>query len=320
MNKQPNEKGDMYSIVIPCYKSSQTIAIVITSTIEEMEKLGKKRLEFILVNDCSPDDGKTIKALKALAYKYTFVKVIDLAKNVGQHNAVMAGLRNASGDVIISMDDDMQTRPSELGKMFASFENGYDVVYGCYPEKKESLFRLFGSWVNRVCVTYCLKKPKKIRSSSFWIMRKFVKDSIIEYRGAYTYLLGLILRTTHNIKSVEVCHFERECGTSGYTFKSLLKLWSNIIGFSSRPLHLAMDLGYFLAAGSFIGMIIVIIQKILNPALTVGWASVITAIFFSLGVILIFMGLIGEYVGRMYLHINSEPQYVIREKINFKDK
>ena len=151
-------------------------------------------------------------------------------------------------------------------------------------------------------------------------MRKFVKDSIIEYRGAYTYLLGLILRTTHNIKSVEVCHFERECGTSGYTFKSLLKLWSNIIGFSSRPLHLAMDLGYFLAAGSFIGMIIVIIQKILNPALTVGWASVITAIFFSLGVILIFMGLIGEYVGRMYLHINSEPQYVIREKINFKDK
>lgn len=309
----------MYSIVIPCYKSAQTIEQVVSSTIDEMEKMGRSEIEFALVNDCSPDGGETIEKLRELALKYPCVKVIDLAKNVGQHNAVMAGLRNVRGDVIISMDDDMQTRPSELGKMFEAFERGYDVVYGCYPDKKESAFRLFGSWVNRICVTYCLQKPKEIKSSSFWIMRKYVKDSIIEYQGAYTYLLGLILRTTHNIRSVEVQHFSRECGVSGYTLKSLLSLWSNIIGFSSKPLHLAMDLGYLLAGGSFAGIIIVIIKKMINPSLTVGWASTIAAIFFSLGVMLIFMGLIGEYIGRMYLQINHEPQYVIREKINFKD-
>ena len=133
-------------------------------------------------------------------------------------------------------------------------------------------------------------------------------------------MLGLILRATHNIKSVKVQHFEREEGQSGYTLKSLLKLWSNIIGFTSRPLHLAMHLGYVLSAGSFIGIVIVVIKKLMNPTMTAGWASMIMSIFFSLGIILIFMGLIGEYIGRMYLHINGEPQYVIKEKINFTEE
>lgn len=310
----------MYSIVIPCYKSSETIEEVVTSTLNVMKKLNKENVEFVLVNDCSPDNGKTIDKLRQLAKEYSFVKVINLAKNVGQHNAMMAGLRHATGDVIISMDDDMQTRPSELPKMFAEFENGYDVVYGCYPEKKHSTFRNFGSWFNRVTVTWLLKKPKKIRSSSFWIMHKFVKDSITTYTGSHTYLLGLILRTTHNIKSVEVNHFEREHGTSGYTLKSLLGLWSNIIGFTSKPLELAMHMGYFVSFCSIIAAVIVFIRKLVNPALTVGWPSTIIAIFFSLGILLAFMGLIGEYIGRMYIQINNEPQYVIKEMINIEEE
>ena len=148
----------MYSIVIPCYKSFETIEEVVTSTADVMKKLDKNEIEFVLVNDCSPDGGETIAKLRELADKYNFVKVINLAKNVGQHNAMMAGLRHASGDVIISMDDDMQTRPSELPKMFEAFEEGYDVVYGCYPEKKHSAFRNFGSWFNRMTVTWLLKK------------------------------------------------------------------------------------------------------------------------------------------------------------------
>lgn len=310
----------MYSIVIPCYKSSETIEEVVTSTLSVMKELNKEDVEFVLVNDCSPDNGKTIDKLRQLAKKYNFVKVINLAKNVGQHNAMMAGLRHATGDVIISMDDDMQTRPSELPKMFAEFDNGYDVVYGCYPEKKHSAFRNFGSWFNRVTVTWLLKKPKEIRSSSFWIMHKYVKDSIITYTGSHTYLLGLILRTTHNIKSVEVNHFEREYGTSGYTLKSLLGLWSNIIGFTSKPLELAMHMGYFISFCSIVAAIIVFIRKLVNPSLTVGWTSIIIAIFFSLGILLAFMGLIGEYIGRMYIQINNEPQYVIKEMINIEEE
>lgn len=308
----------MYSIIVPCYKSSESIEEVVTTTMLEMEKMRKIPFEFILVNDCSPDEGKTIEKLKEISKKYSFVRVINLAKNVGQHNAMMAGLRNASGDVLISMDDDMQTRASELSKMFEVFEQGYDVVYGCYPEKKHSWFRNLGSKFNQMTVNYLLKKPKSIRSSSFWIMRKYVKDSIIEYTGAHTYLLGLILRTTNNIKSVEIRHFEREYGQSGYTLKSLIALWSNIIGFTSKPLELAMHLGYLISGAAFITALVIFIKKIIDPQLTVGWASMIVSIFFSLGIILIFMGIIGEYIGRMYLQVNNEPQYVIKEKINFE--
>lgn len=309
----------MYSIVIPCYKSSQTIEKVVDSTAVEMDKMGRSDYEFVLVNDCSPDGGETIKKLKEMAEKHHYVKVVDLAKNSGQHNATMAGLRAASGDVIISMDDDMQTRPSELHKMFKVFDEGYDVVYGVFPEKKESLFRLFGAWIDRVCAVTLLGRPKDLRTSSFWIARKFVRDSVISYEGAHSYLLGLIIRSTSNVTEVEVEHFEREVGTSGYTFSALFKLWSNIIGFTVKPLRLAMSGGMFISALSVIIAICLMIRKCLNPEVILGWSSIMVAIFFSLGIQLFFIGMIGEYVGRTFMHINREPQYVIRATYNLDE-
>ena len=205
----------MYSIVIPCYKSAGTIETVVSETAKEMDNMGRHEYEFILVNDCSPDGGATIKKLREIATERNYVRVVDLARNSGQHNAMMAGLRAASGEVFISMDDDMQTRPSELHKMFRAFDEGYDVVYGAYPEKKESMFRRFGSWVNKMCAVVFLGRPKELKTSSFWIIRKYVRDSIISYEGAHSYLLGLILRSTSSITQVEVEHFEREIGASG---------------------------------------------------------------------------------------------------------
>ena len=310
----------MYSIIIPCYKSAATIESVVNETSIELSKLGKNAFEFILVNDCSPDNGATISKLIELADNYHNVKVIDLAKNVGQHNAVMAGLRAASGETIISMDDDMQTRPSELHKMFNKYDMGYDVVYGAYPEKKESLFRRFGSWVNKTSTVLLLGRPKDLNTSSFWIMRKYVRDNIIAYDGSRSYLLGLILRTTSNISSVYVDHFERTVGTSGYTLRSLLRLWSNIIGFTVKPLRLAMQSGLLISLVSVLFAVWLIIQKLfINPAVDAGWSSIMVAIFFSFGIELIFLGMIGEYIGRAYMHINREPQYVIRAKYNFNN-
>lgn len=309
----------MYSIVIPCYKSAETIETVVSQTAKEMDKMRRSDYEFVLVNDCSPDDGATIKKLMEMAVKWKYVKVVDLAKNSGQHNAMMAGLREASGDVFISMDDDMQTRPSELHKMFAAFDDGYDVVYGAYPEKKESLFRRFGSWINKQCAVLFLNRPKELRTSSFWIIRKYVRDSIISYDGAHSYLLGLILRATSNITQVEVEHFEREVGSSGYSFRVLLGLWSNIIGFTVKPLRLAMQGGMIMSVLSVLFAIAIVIQKIMHPSIDPGWSSIIVAIFFSLGVELFFIGMIGEYIGRTYMHINKEPQYVIRAKYNFNE-
>lgn len=309
----------MYSIVIPCYKSAGTIETVVSETAKEMDNMGRHEYEFILVNDCSPDGGATIKKLREIATERNYVRVVDLARNSGQHNAMMAGLRAASGEVFISMDDDMQTRPSELHKMFRAFDEGYDVVYGAYPEKKESMFRRFGSWVNKMCAVVFLGRPKELKTSSFWIIRKYVRDSIISYEGAHSYLLGLILRSTSSITLVEVEHFEREIGASGYTLRTLLRLWSNIIGFTVKPLRLAMQGGMLISTISVIFALGIFIRKLVHPSIDPGWSSIMVAIFFSLGVELFFIGMIGEYIGRTYMHINKEPQYIVKAKYNFDE-
>ena len=309
----------MYSIVIPCYKSAGTIETVVSETAKEMDNMGRHEYEFILVNDCSPDGGATIKKLREIATERNYVRVVDLARNSGQHNAMMAGLRAASGEVFISMDDDMQTRSSELHKMFRAFDEGYDVVYGAYPEKKESMFRRFGSWVNKMCAVVFLGRPKELKTSSFWIIRKYVRDSIISYEGAHSYLLGLILRSTSSITQVEVEHFEREIGASGYTLRTLLRLWSNIIGFTVKPLRLAMQGGMLISTISVIFALGIFIRKLVHPSIDPGWSSIMVAIFFSLGVELFFIGMIGEYIGRTYMHINKEPQYIVKAKYNFDE-
>lgn len=302
-----------YSIIIPCYKSSQTIRKVVELTMQEMEKLGNKDYEFVLVDDCSPDGGATMAALLGLVRDYACVKVVELAKNAGQHNAVMAGLNHGNGDVYIAMDDDMQTHPSQLKFLLDEFEKGYDIVYGYYPQKKHSNFRNFGSYVNYLTVRILLKKPKDLKTSSFWVIRRFVRDYAVEYRSAYTHLQGLFLRTTRNISSVPIQHFEREVGTSGYTFKKLLGLWSNIIGFSIVPLQLAMYCGYFFSLMGILGAIAVVIHKVIHPETYMGWPSTMAAICFFSGINLLFMGMVGEYVGRIFQGMSNNPQFVVRK-------
>lgn len=303
----------MYSIIIPCYKSSQTIRKVVELTSEEMNRLGRTPYEFVLVDDFSPDGGKTITELKSLVNDYSFVRVVELARNSGQHNAIMAGLNHATGDVLIAMDDDMQTHPSQLGTLFAKFDEGFDIVYGYYPDKKHSLFRNFGSYVNYLAVRILIGKPKDLKTSSFWIIRKFVRDYVIQYHSPYTHLQGLFLRTTKNIGTVPIQHFEREVGTSNYTLKKLLQLWSNIMGYSVIPLRLATYVGYILSFMGILGAAFVFIRKLLVPTMALGWPSVMVAIFFFSGIILLFMGLIGEYIGRMFLSISNNPQFVVRQ-------
>ena len=253
--------------------------------------------------------------VKKLAEEYPCVTVLNLAKNAGQHNAIMAGLNYAKGDILIGMDDDMQTHPSQLPYLFEELEKGYDIVYGYYPEKKHSAFRNFGSWVNYISVRILIGKPKELKTSSYWVARKFVRDSVIEYQAPYAYIQGLFLRTTRNISCIPIQHFQREEGESNYTFKRLLKLWSNIIGFSITPLRLTEYCGFGLSLLSIIAAVVVLIRKILNPAMALGWPSLMIVICFFSGIQLMFLGLIGEYIGRMFLGLNRQPQYVIREVI-----
>ncbi|MGN0355074.1 MAG: glycosyltransferase family 2 protein [Muricoprocola sp.] len=302
----------LHSIIIPCYNSHQTIRKVVESTMEEMDRLGRGEYEFILVDDYSPDNPKTINVLKELAREYSNVKVVELAYNSGQHNAVMAGLNYARGELLIAMDDDGQTHPSQLQYLFAEIDKGYDVVYGYYEKKKHSLFRNFGSYVNHMTVRILLNKPKDLRASSFWVIRKYVRDSVIQFQSPYTQLQGLFLRTTKNISCIPIQHFEREVGHSNYTFKKLLKLWSNTMGYSVVPLRMAAKLGYIFSLIGIIGVLWVIINKIRRPGVPVGWTSMVAALFFFSGIILLFMGLIGEYIGRMFLEMQKTPQFVVR--------
>lgn len=304
----------LYSVIVPCYNSSRTIRKVVELTMKELDSLGKTPYEFILVDDFSPDGGATVLQLESLADDYPCVHVVELAKNSGQHNAVLAGLHYASGDTLLAMDDDMQTHPSQLPVLFQAFdENQYDVVYGYYPQKKHSLFRNFGSYVNYLSVRILIGKPKDLKTSSFWIIRKFVRDYVIQYPSPYAYLQGLFLRTTKNIGSVPIQHFEREVGTSNYTFRKLLGLWSNIMGFSIVPLRLATYVGYLFSLGGILGALFIIIRKLLVPSMAMGWPSMMVAICFFSGINLLFMGLIGEYIGRMFLGMGRYPQYVVRK-------
>lgn len=305
-----------YSFVIPCYKSSLTIKKVVAMTSEEMDKLNKNNYEFILVDDCSPDNGETVKVLRELAEQFQYIKVIELAKNVGQHNAIMAGLNNCNGDVVIGMDDDGQTHPSQLSILFDKFEEGHDIVYGYYPDKKHNFIRNIFSRLNHLSVRLLIKKPKDLKNSSFWVAKKFVIDEVIKYKGCYSYLQGLFIRTTKNIACVPIKHFNREVGKSGYTFKSLLKLWSSIIGFSVIPLRLSTYMGYISSIFGILSGIIVFIKKLLNPSMALGWPSVMVTIFIFSGLAFLFLGLIGEYIGRMYLAQNNQPQFTVRNKIN----
>ena len=309
-----------YSVIIPCYKSDQTIEHVVDMTRDEMIRLGKGDVEFVLVNDCSPDGGKTIRKLREMAQKHADVKVIGLAKNSGQHNALMAALRHAEGDIIIGMDDDGQTHPSQLSKLLGALDEGYDLVYGYYPEKKHNWFRNLGSRFNDLTVNMMIKKPKEVRTSSYFVVRKFVRDYTIQYEGSYTYLLGLFMRCTQNIASVPVQHFERESGESGYTLGQLIRLWSSIIGFSVIPLRIASIAGFFFAGVGLLMALFVLIRKCIDPNMSIGWPSLMCAISFFFGLNFMFLGMIGEYLGRMFLGMNKEPQYVIKETYNIPEE
>ena len=241
------------------------------------------------------------------------MRVVELAQNAGQHNAVMAGLNVADGDVLIAMDDDGQTHWSQLSVLFDEFDKGFDIVYGYYPEKKHSGFRNFGSWINYVSFRVLIGKPKDLKTSSFWIIRKYVRDYVVQYKSQYTHLQGLFLRTTRNISSVPVKHFDRTHGKSGYTIKKLIGLWSNVMGFSIVPLRIARNTGLFFSVLSLLGALAIVLKKILAPTSAVGWYSMMVCICFFSGLIMLFLGLIGEYLGRMYLGMSNNPQFVIRD-------
>lgn len=306
------------SFVIPCYNSSSTIEKVVEEINSTMELLYSYVYEIILVNDCSPDN--TFDVIKNLALEDEHIISLNLAKNAGQHAALMAGFHYVSGDIVVCLDDDGQTPADEVGKLIEKIKDGYDVVYASYENKRHSGFRNWGSAVNSKMTEIMLGKPKELYISSYFASRRFIIEEMLHYEGCYPYVIGLVLRTTKNICNVPVHHRQREVGTSGYTIGKLLGLWMNgFTSFSVKPLRLANYLGCFSAICGFLYAFVIVIRYFISHTAPLGWSSTTALLLVLGGIILMVLGMMGEYIGRIYLCINATPQYVVRELVK-KDK
>ncbi len=310
-----DKKEMILSFVIPCYRSESTIIPVIDEIHRIMSQMKEVQYEIIAVNDCSPDS--VLVVLTERTYLDRNLVVIDLAKNVGKQGAVMAGFHYARGDIIVCLDDDGQCPVDHLPELLAALTDEYDIAMAQYGVKEQSRFRNFGSRANALMFQKLLDKPQKLQLTNFYAIKRFVVKKMMEYKNPYPYLHGLMLRTTKRIVGVPMKERKRISGKSGYTLKKLISFWSDgLTGFSVKPLRVASLLGFICILLSFFLGVFLIVHKLWLEADFLGWIIIILVQFFSDGVILLAIGLIGEYMGRMYISNNAAPQFVIRAIID----
>ena len=308
----------LVSFVIPCYRSEHTVTSVVDEVRRTMPTLPGYDYEIVLVNDCSPDG--TFRVIRELAENDARITAVDLAKNFGQHAALMAGFHHCAGDIVVCLDDDGQTPADEVGKLLSKLEEGYDVVYASYDHKQHASWRNWGTKLNNKMTEIMLGKPKELSIPSYLAARRFVIDEMLSYTHCYPYVDGLILRTTRSICNVPVTHRAREDGESGYTLVKLIGLWMNgFTSFSVKPLRIASYCGAAAAVAGFIYFIIILIKHFVDSSIPEGWASTMAMMMLLGGVVLLVLGMIGEYIGRIYMCINASPQFVERQVIRKKD-
>jgi glycosyltransferase involved in cell wall biosynthesis len=306
------------SIVIPVYNGAKTIKPLVE--VLEKELAHKFDVEVVLVNDGSLTDNSA-EVCTDIALSNPKVKFLDLSSNFGEHNAVMAGLNYCSGECAVIVDDDFQNPPSEIIKLVDMLNEGYDVAYSYYEKKEHHFLRNLGSRFNNVFATTLLGKPRDLYLSSFKAISRFVIDELVKYQGPYPYIDGLILRFTRNYGKVLVEHHPSLKDRSGYTFHKLMSLWLNMFtNFSVLPLRTATVLGFFFALVGIVGAAVFAFEKLRNPNLPAGWASLIISLFVISGVQLFALGMIGEYLGRLFLKDNGKPQFVVRRSVNCQEQ
>lgn len=299
------------SFVIPLYNSAATIASLVRD-IETLTIDGGH--EVVLVNDGSADGTSDVcrDLVRDARVPVTFV---EHSRNFGEHNAVLTGWRHARGAYVVNLDDDGQNPPLEAVRLWQHARaNGLDVVFGHYVVKQHSAWRNAGSWLTNRMTDWALDKPPGFYLSSFRCVSAFAVHQVLGYGGPYPYLDGLLLQVTQRIDSIPVQHVARLSGESGYTFRRLLRLWlSAWLNFSVVPLRVAMLLGLITASLGIVAFAVVVWLWFLNRGPSYGWGWVMAAILVFSGTQLVMLGLIGEYLGRMFLTLNQRPQAVVRE-------
>lgn len=306
------------SFVVPCYRSENTITSVVEEVKTEMAAHPDYDYEIVLVNDNSPDNVWDV--ITKLSESDKRIKAIRLLRNFGQHSALMAGYGVCTGDYVVTIDDDGQTPVDQTFILMDKLLEGFDVVYGKYEKRKDNLFRKIGTGINNWMSKTLLGKPKNLHLTSFFVARAKIIKEICNYKNGFPYIWGLVLRTTKSIANATIQHKERIEGESGYTLGKLLNLWMNgFTAFSVKPLRISATVGVISSALGLLGIIYVVVDKIIHPEVAAGFSSLMAVLLLIGGLLLLSMGLIGEYVGRIYMCINATPQYIVRDTINLPE-
>jgi undecaprenyl-phosphate 4-deoxy-4-formamido-L-arabinose transferase len=308
------------SFVIPVYGSEKVLPELVKRLDAVMQTMAATRssYEVIFVCDCSPDRSWAV--IEQLAATHPWVRGILLRMNAGQHNALMAGFAEARGQVVMTMDDDLQHSPSDIPVLLAELDSGRDVVYARFRNRQHASWKIWGSRLNDKVAGYLMNKPADLYLSPFRAMRAAIVRDILRYRGPYVYVDGLVLSMTRNIGTVEVEHHDRFAGDSGYSFKKSISLWLKMAtNFSIVPLRLTSFAGLVLAGLGFLFAILLVIQKFTLDAMPIGWSSLIVTILIIGGMQLVALGMLGEYLGRVLLTLNSRPQFVIGATVGLGD-
>jgi len=304
------------SIVIPVYGSELVLSELVSQiqkVLADLEGM-RENYEIIFVCDRSPDNSWRV--IQALSTDHPQVQGILLRMNAGQHNACMAGFAKARGEIIVTMDDDLQHSPADIPKLLQEIELGSDVAYARFKNRNHALWKIAGSRLNNLVAGYLMQKPRDLYLSPFRAMKAAIRDDILRYRGPYVYVDGLILSVTRNITSVDVDHHDRYAGDSRYGLRKSVSLWLKMAtSFSIIPLRITSLLGMIFSGLGFLLAILLVIQKFTLNLMPIGWSSLIVTILIIGGVQLLALGMLGEYLGRVLLTINSRPQYVIDETV-----
>lgn len=299
------------SIVVPVYNSENCLEQLSQQISAALQQIN---YELILVNDKSKD--KSWEKIVTLSQADCRIKGVSLKKNSGQDNAIMAGLSQSVGSYVVIMDDDLQHSPSDILKLYQKCREGFDICYSFFPDKKQSLWKNAGSALNGYLAELFLKKPKKLYLSPFKILHSSVVKDIVNYRGPFPYIDGIILSVTSNISQVELKHHKRHDGSGNYSFlKSVSVFLKHITGYSLYPLRMATIIGILSASLSFMLGVWFVIDYVTNNVHVEGWITLVLLIVFFNGLILMCVGLIGEYIGRIYLTVTAKPQYIIDKLI-----
>lgn len=304
------ENKPFFSVVIPVYNSQESLVELHRRLVETFRSLDKT-CELIFVNDCSQDSS--LEILHKIKKDDRRVKVIDLTRNFGQQNALLCGFGYCRGDYVITIDDDLQNPPEEIGKLFQKIQEGHDAVFASYSRKKDKVYKNLGSLLVRKLTRKIFNLRNGLRFSSFRIIKRGIIEEIKQYKTPYPYISGMILGVTRRIANQEVEHEKRRFGRSNYTLAKLVRLSFNLlINYSTYPLKIISVGGIIVSILAFSVGIIVFVRKLMVETVRTGWTSAIMLISFFASMFFLIAFIFGEYLKRILAEVGDKKQYVIK--------